>query len=175
MPCLSSVLVRGKEVDITPKVINSIYWVDQIHHGMGFIRRMAVKNDQYARVTGIIVEGQPLWVVMNGDIHHQDLKFEARMWFNLGPVSLCSGPWTKRDEQRESLIWTQRGSGRFEDGTRKEKENDLSIEIDLNIPTVVPTSPIVDRRPSDDCWVEENLSGGAAAEEIHYSSNISMG
>ncbi|MCD7466295.1 hypothetical protein HAX54_002865 [Datura stramonium] len=60
IPYLSSMFVRGKEVYAT-----------------------AATNDQYAWITGIIAEGQPLWAIMKGGIHHQDLKFEARMWLDL--------------------------------------------------------------------------------------------
>ncbi|MCE3049659.1 hypothetical protein HAX54_045482 [Datura stramonium] len=56
IPCLSYVLVWGKEVDITPEVINSIYWAYPIHFGMGFARRMEDRYDQYAWVASIIVE-----------------------------------------------------------------------------------------------------------------------
>ncbi|MCD9646221.1 hypothetical protein HAX54_035909 [Datura stramonium] len=50
---------------------------------MGFTRRLVTKEDQCAWVRGIITEDQPHWVVMNGDIHRQDLKFKARMWLDL--------------------------------------------------------------------------------------------
>ncbi|MCD7465960.1 hypothetical protein HAX54_002239 [Datura stramonium] len=54
MPCLSAVLVRGKEVDITPEVINSIYWVDQICSGSWFTSQRTMRDDQHAWVPGII-------------------------------------------------------------------------------------------------------------------------
>ncbi|MCD7467285.1 hypothetical protein HAX54_004625 [Datura stramonium] len=77
MPCLSSKLVQGQEVHITPETINSIYWKDLTHPALGFKRRFADKGSQYAWVASIIVEGQPQWAVMKGDIHRHDLKFEA--------------------------------------------------------------------------------------------------
>ncbi|MCD7471357.1 hypothetical protein HAX54_011755, partial [Datura stramonium] len=66
----------------------------------------------------IIADSQPLWVVMEGDISHQDLKFEVRMWLDLsllacctsGPDALISNHWKKCGEQRESLICPQRGT-----------------------------------------------------------------
>ncbi|MCD7467089.1 hypothetical protein HAX54_004292 [Datura stramonium] len=76
-------MVRGKEVDITPTTINSTYWAERVRPVIGFARHLAIKEDQYVWVTDAIIEGQPLWVVMKGDISRQDLKFEARMWLDL--------------------------------------------------------------------------------------------
>ncbi|MCD7469985.1 hypothetical protein HAX54_009488 [Datura stramonium] len=50
---------------------------------MGLTRHLEARDDQYAWIAGIITKGQPLWVVIKGDIHRQDLKFEARMWLDL--------------------------------------------------------------------------------------------
>ncbi|MCD9641169.1 hypothetical protein HAX54_027115 [Datura stramonium] len=94
-------LVRGKEVDITPKAINSIYWVDPVHSVTGFARRQAARDHQYAWVEGIIAKVQPLWTVMKGDIHRQYLEFEVRMWLELAEGVLDLD--TKRDKDTPSF------------------------------------------------------------------------
>ncbi|MCE0480729.1 hypothetical protein HAX54_037821 [Datura stramonium] len=47
---LSSMLVRGQEVSITPEAINSIYWADLVRPSLGFTRRLIEKDNQLAWV-----------------------------------------------------------------------------------------------------------------------------
>ncbi|MCD7469153.1 hypothetical protein HAX54_007992 [Datura stramonium] len=45
MPYLSSIPEKGREVDITPATINTIYWAEPVHHGTGFARRIDAKDN----------------------------------------------------------------------------------------------------------------------------------
>ncbi|MCD7459880.1 hypothetical protein HAX54_042188 [Datura stramonium] len=57
-PCLPYIIVRGKEIDITPVTINSIYWEEPIALGRMFVEKIAIKSQQLQWVANIIAVGQ---------------------------------------------------------------------------------------------------------------------
>ncbi|MCE0482421.1 hypothetical protein HAX54_041190 [Datura stramonium] len=63
--------------------IASLHLRNAVHPGTGFARRIMAKDDQYAWVSNIVVEGKHLRAVMKGNISLRDLKFTTRMWLNL--------------------------------------------------------------------------------------------
>ncbi|MCE0481204.1 hypothetical protein HAX54_038762 [Datura stramonium] len=58
MSCLSSVLIRGQEVPITPEEIKSIYWADPVNPSRDFKRKLDDKDDQFEWMAEIIALGQ---------------------------------------------------------------------------------------------------------------------
>ncbi|MCE0480864.1 hypothetical protein HAX54_038055 [Datura stramonium] len=92
LPCLPLVWVCGQEVPITPKAINSLYWVELIQSHSTFSKKVEDKANQFQWVANMIAIGQPQWSISRGLIHHRDLKFEARMWLELVCERLVPSP-----------------------------------------------------------------------------------
>ncbi|MCE0480709.1 hypothetical protein HAX54_037801, partial [Datura stramonium] len=64
----------GKEVNITPEAINSIYWDDPTRPSLEFQRKVEDKENQFKCVAKIIARDQPQWATSKGMIHSHDLK-----------------------------------------------------------------------------------------------------
>ncbi|MCD7469065.1 hypothetical protein HAX54_007700 [Datura stramonium] len=83
VPHLTSVWVRGQDVQVTPKAIKSLYLEEPIPPHPILRQKIADKANQFHRVARIIAQCQPQWEVSKGLIHRHDLNFDACMWSNL--------------------------------------------------------------------------------------------
>ncbi|MCD7465974.1 hypothetical protein HAX54_002262 [Datura stramonium] len=81
-PCLTLVWVCGLEVPVTPKAINSLYWVEPIPSHPIFNMKMDSKAQKFQWVSHIIAHGHPQWALSRGLINYHDLKYKARMWLD---------------------------------------------------------------------------------------------
>ncbi|MCD7471834.1 hypothetical protein HAX54_012563 [Datura stramonium] len=82
-PRLTSVWVRGQEVQVTPEEINSLYWEELISLHPILPQKIENKENQFQWVAQVIAQGQPQWAMSKGLIHRRDLKFDARMCLDL--------------------------------------------------------------------------------------------
>ncbi|MCD9639884.1 hypothetical protein HAX54_024796 [Datura stramonium] len=128
---------------------------------------MATKDIKYAWVEDIIVEGQPLWAVIKEDIHcAMILNFKLRCGLTCAQlVKIAKAIPTMIQHainiaMKHMVEKLSNLSGRVDilveevDAWRMELERrkglGLSMEMDLNIPPVVPSSPVIYRSLVDD-------------------------
>lgn len=79
LPDLPLVFVRGVEVDITPKTINSLFWDEKIRKWSTYIEKTAKKNNHLQWVANTSTVDHLAWATMGGEISNHDLKFESKL------------------------------------------------------------------------------------------------
>ncbi|MCD9561367.1 hypothetical protein HAX54_020428, partial [Datura stramonium] len=82
-PSLPYFMVRGREIDITPNAINSIYSVEPIALRTEFMEQIATNGNQLKWVASTITTTRPIWASLGRKIPRHDLRFKAKMWLDL--------------------------------------------------------------------------------------------
>lgn len=77
------VLVRVKEIPITPATLFLFWWPDVPVPEVDPTYQKPPLHKQYVWVVEIIAIGSEIWAQTEGQIYRQDLHPEATVWFHL--------------------------------------------------------------------------------------------